>query len=90
MGKLELLTETTTGHHLLTFRVLRDSQIQGKPPLLFGSDCVNLGLVKIRAAKVHSFGSPLSAEKNQKPHTEASTPLPTADNSHARDIPMHP
>ena len=31
MGKLELLAETTTGYHLLTFHVLRDSQIQGKP-----------------------------------------------------------
>ena len=90
MGKLELLAETKTGYHLLTFHVLRDSQIQGKPPLLSGSDCVNLGLVKIRADEVHSVGSPLSAEKNQKPHTEASTPLPTADNLHARDMPMHP
>ena len=51
---------------------------------------MNLGLVKIRADEVHSVGSPLSAEKNQKPHTEASTPLPTADNLHARDMPMHP
>ena len=89
MGKLELLAETTTGYHLLTFHVLRDSQIQGKPPLLSGPDCGNLGLVKIRADEVHSVGSPLSADKNQKPHTEASTPLPTADNSHARDMPMH-
>ena len=87
MGKLELLAETTTGYHLLTFQVLRDSQIQGKPPLSSGSDCVNLGLVKIRADEVHSVGSPLCA---QKPHTEASTPLPTADNSHARDMPMNP
>jgi len=90
MGKLELLAETTTGYHLLTFHVLRDSQIQGTPPLLSGSDCVNVGLVKIRADEVHSVGSPLSAKKNQKPHTEASTPLPTADNSHATDMPMHP
>ena len=67
MGKLELLAETTTGYHLLKFHVLRDSQIQGKPPLLSGSDCVNLGLLKIRADEVHSVGSPLSAEKNRSP-----------------------
>jgi len=51
---------------------------------------VNLGLVKIHAYEVHSVRSPLSAEKNQKPHIEASTPLPTADNSHARNMRMHP
>ena len=41
MGRLELLAETTTGYHLLTFHVLRGEHIQGKPPLLSGSDCVN-------------------------------------------------
>ena len=49
MGELELLAETTAGYHPLTFHVLRDAHIQGKPPLLSGSDCVKLGLVKIHA-----------------------------------------
>ena len=57
MGKLQLLAETTTGYHLLTFHVLRDAHIQGKPSLLSGSDCVKLGLVKIRADEIHSFGT---------------------------------
>jgi len=57
MGKLELLAETTAGYHLLTFHVLRDLHIQGKPPLLSGSDCVKLGLVKIRADEIHSLAN---------------------------------
>ena len=57
MGKLELLAETTAGYHLLTFHVLRGAHIQGKPPLLSGSDYVKLGLVKIRAEEIHSFGT---------------------------------
>ena len=32
VGKLELLAETTSGYHHLTFHVLRDAHIQGKPP----------------------------------------------------------
>jgi len=44
MGKLELLAETTTGYHLLTFHVLRDSQIQGKPPPSLPPLLVCLGL----------------------------------------------
>ena len=40
MAKLQLLAETSVGYHLLTFQVSRGSHIQGKPPLLSGSDCV--------------------------------------------------
>ena len=46
--------------------------------------------MKIHADEVHSVGSPPSAVRVQKPHIEASTPVRTADNSHARDISMHP
>ena len=34
LGKLELLAETATGYHLLTFHILRDLQIPRKSPLL--------------------------------------------------------
>jgi len=44
MGKLKLLADTTAGYYLLTFQVLRDVHIQGKPPFLSGSDCVELPL----------------------------------------------
>ena len=81
LGKLELLAETTAEHHLLTFHILRDSQIPGKPPLLSGSDCV--GLVKICADEVHSISSPLSTVNSQKTHL-------MADNSRPRDVPMQP
>ena len=83
LGKLELLAETTTGYHLLAFHILRDLQIPGKPPLLPGSDCVNLGLFKICADEVHSVSSPLSTVNGQKPHL-------MADNSCPRDMPMQP
>ena len=74
MGKLELLAETTAGYHLLTFNVLRDVHIQGKPPLLFGSDCVKMGLVKICADKIHSFGtSPGAATQTETPSRAPST-----------------
>ena len=84
MGKLELLAETTAGHYLLTFHVLRDSHIQGKPPLLSGSDCVRLGLVKIRADD--SLGTSRGTAILQKAHPELPVQLPTPENSHARDI----
>ena len=83
LGKLELLAETTTGYHLLTFHILRDSQIPRKPLLLSGLDCVKLGLVKICADEVHSVSSPLSTVNGQKPHL-------MADNCRRRDIPMQP
>ena len=57
LGNLELLPETATAY-LLAFHILRDSQIPGKPPLLSGSDCVHLRLVKICANEFHSV-SPL-------------------------------
>ena len=58
MGKLELLAEFTRGYHLLTFHVLKDSTVRNKPPLLPGTDCLKLGLVKIRADEVHAVESP--------------------------------
>ena len=82
LGKLELLAETATGYHLLTFHIFRDSQIPGKPPLLSDSDCVHLGLVKICANEVHSVSSPLRPV-NVKPHL-------MADISRPRDIPRQP
>ena len=90
MGKLELLAETTSGYHLLTFHVLRDAHIQGKPPLLSGSDCVKLGLVKIRADEIHSFGTSPGTATQQKPHPEPPVQLPTPENSHTRDMPILP
>ena len=81
LGKLELLVETATGYHPLTFHILQDSQIPGKPPLLSGSDCVNLGLVKICADQVHSVPSPLGTMNVQKPHR-------MAENSPPKNIPM--
>ena len=90
MGKLELLAETTAGYHLVTFHVLRDAHIQGKPPLLSGSDCVKLGLVKIRADEIHSFGTSPGTATHQKPHSEPPVQLPTAKNSHTRDMPTLP
>ena len=90
MGKLELLAETTAGYHLLTFHVLRDAHIQGKPPLLSGSDCVKLGLVKIRADEIHSFGTSPGTATHQKPHPEPPVQLPTPENSHTRDMPILP
>lgn len=88
MGKLELLAETTAGYHLLTFHVLRDLHIQGKPPLLSGSDCVKLGLVKIRADEIHSLGTSRGTATLQKPHSEPPVQLPTPENSHARETPV--
>ena len=90
MGKLELLAETTAGYHLVTFHVLRDAHIQGKPPLLSGSDCVNLGLVKIRADEIHSFGTSPGTATHQKPHPEPPVQLPMPENSHTRDMPILP
>ena len=65
LGKLELLAETATGYHLLTF------QIPGKLPLLSGSDCVHLGLVKICANEVHSVSTtlrPVNVKPQRHPH----------------------
>ena len=90
MGKLELIAETTAGYHLLTFHVLRDAHIQGKPPLLSGSDCVKLGLVKIRADEIHSFGTSPGAATHQKPHPKPPVQLPTPENSPNRDTPIIP
>ena len=90
MGKVELLAETTAGYHLLTFHVLRDAHIQGKPPLLSGSDCVKLGLVKICADEIHSFGTSPGTATHQKPHPEPPVQLPTPENSQARDMPILP
>ena len=90
MGKLELLAETTSGYHLLTFHVLRDAHIQGKPPLLSGSDCVKLGLVKIRADEIHSFGTSPGIATHQKLHPEPPVQLPTPENSHTKDMPILP
>ena len=90
MGKLELLAETTAGYHLPTFHVLRGVHIQGKPPLLSGSDCVKLGLVKIRADEIHSFGTSPWTATHQKPHPKPPVQLPTPENSHTRDMPILP
>jgi len=87
MRKLELVAETTAGYNLLTFHVLRDSHIQGKPPLLSGSDCVKLGLVKIRADEIHSLGTSRGTSTLQKPHSEPPVQLPTPETSLARDMP---
>ena len=88
MGKLELLAETTSGYHLLTFDVLRYEHIQGKPPLLSGSDCVKLGLVKIHADEIHSLGTPRGTATLQKPHPEPLVQMSTPENSHARNMPI--
>ena len=90
LGKLELLAETTAGYHLLTFHVLRDAHIQGKAPLLSGSDCVKLGLVKIRADEIHSYGTSPGTATQQKPHPEPPVQLPTPENSHTKDMPILP
>ena len=81
LGKLELLAETATGYHILTFHnmfILQDLQIVEKPPLLSGSDYVYLGLVKICANEVHSVASPLRPV-TVKPHLMAdnSRPMPS-------------
>ena len=74
VGKLELLAETATGYHLLTFHVIRDSLVQNKPPLLSGSDCVKLGLVKIHADEIHSvMSSPVT--NSPKPLRKDTPPL---------------
>ena len=90
MGKLELLAETTAGYHLLTFHVLRDSHVQGKPPLLSGSDCVKLGPVKIHADEIHSLGTSRGTATLQRPHSEPPVQLPTPETPHARDMPKPP
>ena len=82
LGKLRLLAETATGYHLLPFHILRDSQITGKPPLLSGSDCVHLVLVKICGDVVLSVSSPLRL-LNVKPYKKA-------ENCQPRDIPRQP
>ena len=56
MGKLRVAGRN---HSRVPTHVLRDSQIQGKPPLLSGSDCVKLGMVKFRADETHSVESSL-------------------------------
>lgn len=87
MGKLRIAGRN---HSRVPTHVLRDSQIQGKPPLLSGSDRVKLGMVKFRADETHSVESSLGPATVQKPHPEASAQLPTAKNSHPRDMPRHP
>ena len=90
MGKLELLAETIAGYHRLTFHVLRDSHVQGKPPLLSGSDCVKLGLVKIQADEVHSLGTSHGTATLPNPCPEALVQQPTAAILHAQDMPQPP
>jgi len=50
---------------------------------------VKLGLVKIRADEIHSFGTSPGAT-HQKPHSAPPVQLPTPENSHTRDTPMLP
>ena len=50
--ELELLAETATGYHLLTFHILRDSQIPGKSPLLC-SPGVRENLCQMRSIQFH-------------------------------------
>ena len=88
MGKLELLAETKAWFQLLTFHVLRDPHIQGKPPLLFGSDYVKVGLVKICADEIHSLDTSRGTPTLQKLQREAPAQLPTPENSHASDMPI--
>ena len=88
MGKLELLAETTAEYRLLTFHVLRDAHIQGKPPLLSGSDCVKMGLEKICADEIHSFGTSPGAATHPKPRPEPPVQLPAPESSHTRDMPI--
>ena len=87
-GKLELPAETKAGFHVLTFHVLRDPHMQGKPPLLSGSDCGKEGLVKIRADKIQSLDTSRGPATLQTPQREAPAQLPTPENSHASDMPM--
>lgn len=81
LGKLELLAERATDYHLLT-SIFCEILIPGKPPVLSGSDCVHLGLLKICANVVHLVSSPLRPE-NVKVHLKAG-------NTHPRDLPRQP
>ena len=62
--------------------------VKGKPLYLFSSDYAKLTLVKIPADEVHLRGTSYGTLSNS--HPEASEQLPTAEISHARDIPLPP
>ena len=62
--------------------------VKGKPLHLFSSDYAKLTLVKIPADEVHWRGTSYGTLSNS--HPEASEQLPTAEISHARDIPLPP
>ncbi len=53
VGQVELICERDSRFHTLTFQVLPDDVMIGKPPLLSGTDCVRLGLVQVDADEVH-------------------------------------
>ena len=64
--------------------------VKGKPPLLSSWDYAKLALIKIPADEVHWRGTSHSTGTLSNPYPEASEQLPTAEISHARDIPLPP
>ena len=64
--------------------------VKGKPPLLSSWDYAKLALIKIPADEVHWRGTSHSTGTISNPHPDASEQLPTAEISHARDIPLPP
>ena len=64
--------------------------VKGKPLLPSSSDCAKLIRVKIPADEVHWRGTSHGTGTLSNPHPLASEQLPTAEISHARDIPLPP
>ena len=64
--------------------------VKGKPLLPSSSDCAKLIRIKIPGDEVHWRGTSHSTGTLSNPHPVASEQLPTAEISHARDIPLPP
>ena len=92
--KLKSLETFVTGHYLspelAKGRSLSFLWVKGEPPLLSSSECAKLALVKIFADGFHWRGTSHSTGTISNPHPDASEQLPTAEISHARDIPLPP
>ncbi|KXJ07207.1 Retrovirus-related Pol polyprotein from transposon opus [Exaiptasia diaphana] len=57
VGQVELVCKTDKKFSTLTFQVLPDDLMKGKPALLSGSDSESLGLIKIQAKEVFALST---------------------------------
>lgn len=47
IGEIDLMCEHENRYHVLNFQILHKADLAGKPNLLSGTDCINLGLLKM-------------------------------------------